>query len=123
MSTSTAGDRPRGVDTDTREAEIIGKPQRIAPIAPEEFDEDAKALVVRIRRSLGLGTAAMPEVFGLMLRHAGLFRCQMDMGIHLYVEPRAAVRRNGEPGGIAAGELQCGLRLGHVPEPAPPVSA
>jgi 4-carboxymuconolactone decarboxylase len=84
MSIMTAGD-PRGAsfDIDAREADIIGKPQRISALAPEEFDEDAKALVVRIRQTLGLGTAAIPEVFGLMLRHPGLFRCQVEMGIQL----------------------------------------
>ena len=70
-------------DIDAREAEIIGKPQRIKSLTPDEFDEDAKALVVEVRRTLGLQTVEIPAVFGLMLRHPGLFKCQMDMGVQL----------------------------------------
>ena len=71
-------------DIDAREAEIIGKPQRIASLRANEFDEDAKALVTKIRQLLGLQTSEIPAVFGLMLRHPGLFRCQMDMGMQLF---------------------------------------
>jgi 4-carboxymuconolactone decarboxylase len=71
-------------DIDAREAEIIGKPQRIASLTADEFDEDAKALVTKIRQLLGLQTSEIPAVFGLMLRHPGLFRCQMDMGMQLF---------------------------------------
>jgi 4-carboxymuconolactone decarboxylase len=70
-------------DIDAREADIVGKPQRIQSLAPDEFDEDAKELVRKLRQSLGLSTAQIPAVFGLMLRHPGLFRCQMDMGVQL----------------------------------------
>lgn len=71
-------------DIDAREAEIIGKPQRIAPLEPEEFDEAALELVVSVRKSLGVDEMdAIPEVFGVMLRDPGLFRCQMDMGVQL----------------------------------------
>jgi 4-carboxymuconolactone decarboxylase len=73
-----------GFDIDAREGEIIGKPQRIKSLTPDEFDDDAKALVINLRRSLGLETAEIPAVFGLMLRHPGLFRCQMDMGVQLF---------------------------------------
>ena len=71
-------------DVDAREAEVLGKPERIAPLAPEEFDDEARALVVGIRASLGhSGPSALPSVFGTMLKHAGLFRRQMEMGIEL----------------------------------------
>lgn len=71
-------------DIDAREAEIIGKPQRISSLKPDEFDADATALVVRLRQSLGLGTTEIPAVFGMMLRHPGLFRCQIEMGIQMF---------------------------------------
>jgi len=71
-------------DIAAREAEIIGKPQRIAPLAPEEFDEAALDLVMAVRKSLGVDEMdEIPEVFGVMLRDPGLFRCQMDMGVQL----------------------------------------
>jgi len=78
-------ERGRGdVDIDAREAEILGKPQRIGPLKQEEFDEDARALITEVRKSLGLATGAnLPPVFGLMLRHPGLFRLQMEMGVQL----------------------------------------
>jgi 4-carboxymuconolactone decarboxylase len=73
-----------GFDIEEREAQILGKPQRIAPLTPEEFDQEARALVVSIRESLGLSDhSKMPPVFGLMLKHPGLFRCQMEMGVQL----------------------------------------
>jgi alkylhydroperoxidase family enzyme len=78
-------------DIDAREAEILGKPQRIAGLKPDEFDEDATALVVKIRQSTGAGTSKIPDVFGLMLRHPGLFRCQLEMGIQMFkgeISPR-----------------------------------
>ena len=86
MSGSTASgthDDP-GFDIDAREAEIVGKPQRIASLKPDEFGADATALVIKIRKSLGLETTEIPAVFGLMLRHPGLFQAQMDMGVALF---------------------------------------
>src|SRR5262245_43134659 len=56
------------VEIDAREADLLGKPERIAPLAPGEFDEEARALVVGIRASLGhSGPSELPAVFGTML--------------------------------------------------------
>jgi 4-carboxymuconolactone decarboxylase len=72
-------------DLDAREAQILGKPQRIDALGPDQFDAEATALVLNLRASLGLTTeAGMPAVFGLMLKHPGLFRCQMEMGAQLF---------------------------------------
>jgi 4-carboxymuconolactone decarboxylase len=72
-------------DVAAREAEILGKPQRIPPLKPEEFDDEAKALVVNIRKTLGLADLSkLPEVFGLMLKSPAVYRAQMDMGIALF---------------------------------------
>jgi 4-carboxymuconolactone decarboxylase len=71
-------------DIDAREAEIIGKPQRIRSLTPDEFDEEAAAMVTKLRATLGLSTEQVPAVFGLMLRHPGLFKVQMDMGVQLF---------------------------------------
>jgi alkylhydroperoxidase family enzyme len=82
MSDKQMGDV--GFDIDAREAEVIGKPQRIGPLKPEDFDQEARTLVVSVRESLGLSDhSQIPEVFGTMLKHPGLFRCQMEMGIQL----------------------------------------
>lgn len=73
-----------GFDIDAREAEVLGKPQRIGPLGSDEFDEEAKRLVVTIRESTGLlDHSRMPEVFATMLKHPSLFRCQIEMGIQL----------------------------------------
>jgi len=72
------------VDIDAREAQILGSPQRIAPLAPEELDEEARALVISIRASVGANpNESIPPVFATMLKHPGLYRCTMDIGIQL----------------------------------------
>jgi alkylhydroperoxidase family enzyme len=68
-----------------REAEITGKAQRIEPLAIEELNGDAKALVARIRASTG-GTpdADVPEYFRTMVKHPEIFRCQLEMGTAIF---------------------------------------
>lgn len=66
-----------------REAEILGKPQRIKSLAIDELDEEALELVANMRKSLRSTTTEISDVFGLMLRHPGLFRCQMETGLQL----------------------------------------
>jgi len=71
-------------DIDAREAQVLGKPQRIEPLKAEDFDDEARALVITIRESLGISEhSVLPEAFGTMLKHPGLYRCQMEMGIQL----------------------------------------
>ncbi|MET0656537.1 MAG: carboxymuconolactone decarboxylase family protein [Steroidobacteraceae bacterium] len=73
-----------GADIDAREAQILGPPQRIAPLAPEDLDEEARALVISIRASVGANPhEGIPPVFATMLKHPGLYRCTMDIGIQL----------------------------------------
>jgi len=71
-------------DLKAREAEILGKPQRIEPLRPEEFDDDALKMVLELRSSFGAGQMdEVPEVMRLMLRAPGLFRAQMQASIEL----------------------------------------
>lgn len=71
-------------DIDAREADILGKPQRIAPLAAEEFDEDSRALVIAIRESAGVTEhSRIPPVFATMLKHPDLYRRTLEMGIQL----------------------------------------
>ncbi len=85
MTGSVNSEEIRGVefDIDAREAEIIGKPQRIKSLKKDELDDEALALIARLRESLNSMTSDMSEVFGLMLRHPGLFQCQMDTAFQL----------------------------------------
>jgi alkylhydroperoxidase family enzyme len=71
-------------DIDARERQVLGKPQRIEPLKAEDFDDEARALVINVRESLGIREhSVMPEAFATMLKHPGLYRCQMEMGIQL----------------------------------------
>ncbi len=68
-----------------REAEINGKPPRIAPLSPEELSGDAKDLVNRIRASIGLSpTTDIPEYCLTMVKHPEIFRCQLEMGAAIF---------------------------------------
>jgi alkylhydroperoxidase family enzyme len=71
------------IDVDLRNAEILEKPQRIESLMLDELDADAKEYVAKMRQSLNSSTTKISDVFGLMLRHPGLFHCQMEMGIQL----------------------------------------
>jgi alkylhydroperoxidase family enzyme len=66
-----------------REAEILGKPQRIKSLSVDELDDEALELVANMRKSLKSSTTEISDVFALMLRHPGLFRCQMETGLQL----------------------------------------
>jgi 4-carboxymuconolactone decarboxylase len=86
MSSSPRGPAPgpADFDIDARQQQVLGKPQRIEPLKQEDFDDDARALVITVRESLGLSEhSVMPEAFGTMLKHPGLYRCQMEMGVQL----------------------------------------
>ncbi len=83
MTTKTTGADAVRFDIDAREAEILGKPQRIRSLALDELDDEAHLLVMKMRQSLKSASTKISDVFGLMLRHPGLFRCQMEMGIQL----------------------------------------
>jgi 4-carboxymuconolactone decarboxylase len=86
MSSSPRGPAPgpADFDIDARQEQVLGKPQRIEPLKQEDFDAEARALVITVRESLGLSEhSVMPEAFGTMLKHPGLYRCQMEMGVQL----------------------------------------
>src|SRR5947208_17184912 len=66
-------------------AEIVGQPQRIEPLAPEEIDEESLDLIIRIRESLGITDHShIPEYFRTTVRHPQLFRCHLESGTALF---------------------------------------
>jgi 4-carboxymuconolactone decarboxylase len=72
-------------DIDAREAEILGSPQRVAPLGIDELDDDARATIIRLRESAGKTEhSKIPEVFGTMMKHPRLYRCQMELGTVLF---------------------------------------
>ncbi len=80
-------------DIDVREAQVVGSEPRIGPLAPGKIDDDAMAMIVRIRGSIGVkDNSAIPEYFTTMIRHPALFASQLDMGTTLFkgkIPPRA----------------------------------
>ena len=68
-----------------RDAEIIGKPQRIETPALEDMTPEQHEVVRVIRASIGIpeGTP-MPDYSVLMTRHPELFRRQLEMGTALF---------------------------------------
>lgn len=66
-----------------READILGKPQRIKSLSVDELNQEARELVASMRKSINSSTTEISDVFGLMLRNPGLFRCQMETAVQL----------------------------------------
>jgi 4-carboxymuconolactone decarboxylase len=88
MSIAAPDAIPIHTDTDLdareREAQVLGKPPRIAAMCEEEYDAEARALVDELHQSLDVGERTpSSDFFRTMLRHPGLFRCQMRVGIQL----------------------------------------
>jgi alkylhydroperoxidase family enzyme len=70
-----------------RHAEINGKPQRIDSLRPDQVNEDAMALINRIRDAAGappVTGAHLPGYFLTMLKHPELLRCHLEMGAAVY---------------------------------------
>ena len=67
-----------------REAHVIGDGPRIPPLKPDEISGEAMELIREIRQSFNIPEdGSIPEVSLITLRHPGIFRCQMAMGIEL----------------------------------------
>jgi alkylhydroperoxidase family enzyme len=68
-----------------REAEIIGKPQRIAPLPLEKVSPEAWNTVNAIRKAIRLPPATdLPGYSRTMVKHPEIFRHQMEMGTAIF---------------------------------------
>jgi alkylhydroperoxidase family enzyme len=68
-----------------RQAELNGKPPRIAALARAEVSAEAMELITSIRASIGLApTNDIPDFSLLMLKHPELFRRQLETGITFF---------------------------------------
>jgi alkylhydroperoxidase family enzyme len=66
-----------------REAEILGKPQRVAPL--EEVGQDVWDIVNDIRKTIGLPPATEIPGYGMtMAKHKPIFRRQLEMGMAIF---------------------------------------
>lgn len=89
MDRESSGD----LNIDARMEEIAGKPQRIEPLADEDLTPEGRELCARIRKSFNASaTDELPEVFATMLKHPGLYRVQMEMGIELVANGKLPAR-------------------------------
>ncbi|MEY2944102.1 MAG: hypothetical protein RLY97_2116 [Pseudomonadota bacterium] len=69
----------------SRQAEILGHPQRIEEVDPAAMQGEALDQIVRIRASVGVHqTNTIPGYFLTMLKHPNLFRAHMDMGTAIF---------------------------------------
>jgi 4-carboxymuconolactone decarboxylase len=67
-----------------REALILGRPPRIAPLAPEEFTPEAKALTKKIDHAAGLDPGEhVSEWLATVLRHPALFTAHTELAVTL----------------------------------------
>jgi alkylhydroperoxidase family enzyme len=67
-----------------RDAQVNGKPPRIAPLAEDELTPEAMDYCKRLRVSLGIPESGLiPMVTATMLRHPALNEAQTNMGIML----------------------------------------
>lgn len=74
-----------GFDIAAREAHVVGKEPRIAPVAQDDIDQASRQLVHDIRASAGAPPIEeVPEYMRVMLKHPEIFRCQMEMGTVLF---------------------------------------
>ena len=68
-----------------RETEILGKPQRVAPLPIEKVSKEAWGTVNTIRAAIGLPPATdLPGYSLTMVKHPEIFRCQMEMGTAIF---------------------------------------
>lgn len=64
-----------------READILGKPQRIAPLAHEDVSAEAWEALNAFRTSLGFGPAKeMPGYNRTLLKHPEIFKLRLEIG-------------------------------------------
>ena len=68
-----------------REAEIIGRPQRVEPLAEEDLSGELIALMRSVGASIGeTGERQNTEYFRTMLKNPELLRLQLEMGKTLF---------------------------------------
>ncbi len=76
-----------------REAEILGKPQRLTPLELHEFEGDARAFADEMSDSMGNPRGSdISSVYRLFFRHFPLFRRTMDMSVQLLAKGELSAR-------------------------------
>ncbi|HEX7853779.1 MAG TPA: carboxymuconolactone decarboxylase family protein [Sphingobium sp.] len=74
---------PETFDIDAREAQVVGNP-RIGPLTAEEFTDEARQLVAETFAQVeAIDKSDIPDIFGILFKHPGLYRAQMQLGNEL----------------------------------------
>jgi len=72
-------------EAEARNAAVNGKPERIAQLPRDAFPPEAQALCEDVFGALGIGTPdSLAPYFAILIRHPGLFRRQMEIGLELF---------------------------------------
>lgn len=67
-----------------REAAITGQPPRIAPLAPEEFTPEVRAITDNLQRAVGIEpNGLVPEFMATMLRYPSLNEAHTNLALRL----------------------------------------
>lgn len=70
---------------EVREADIVRKPPRVLPLHPDQFDDDAFAVLAALRGAIASPpTTEMPEFNATMLRHPELYRVHSALALKLF---------------------------------------
>lgn len=78
---------PVAFDVAQRHRQVIGDGPRIGALEADAVDAASLDLVNRVRAGAGappVDAGAVPDYMRTMMKHPGLFRCQMDMGTVLF---------------------------------------
>lgn len=86
MSTvSIAEDPITEIDIDKRETLILGKPPRIEPLGPDDYNKETQQMVAEIRSAIGApASGEMPEYFATLMRHPELLRNKLALGMMFF---------------------------------------
>lgn len=72
------------IDIDARHAQVIGEGPRFAPLTPDDMSEEAVQMIREVREMFNIPMDQhIPEVSLITLRHPGLFRAQMNLGVEV----------------------------------------
>jgi alkylhydroperoxidase family enzyme len=72
-------------DLKAREAEILGRPPRIAPLGADEIGEDVRAVVAEVVRSVSRTPPKTISAYvAIMVRHIELYRRHMALALQLF---------------------------------------
>jgi alkylhydroperoxidase family enzyme len=83
MPSSRIESGPTPFDWKAREEQVASGDQRVEPLPPEEFTEEAQEIADNLRAFFGSKEESVPKTFATMFKHPGLYKGQMQLGLEL----------------------------------------